>query len=234
MPSNLTYGVKLGREQLNATCNAEGTLVYEPVEGTILDAGEKQELKVTFVPFDTININKISKSVYVDVQKAVLTVKANDKIVNCGDTLPVLSFSYSGFINDENAGVLDVLPTITSIDGVVEAGTYPIVVSGGADNNYSFIYKSGNLIVNSGVGVDAMKSISMSVYPNPFTDKVTISSEFNGDGSYQLTDLTGNVISNGKVEDGNTNIMLSHIRKGVYLLQVKLGEGSKTFRLVKQ
>ena len=76
--------------------------------------------------------------------------------------------------------------------------------------------------------------ISLMVYPNPFTDKVSISSEFKGDGTYQLADLTGKVICNGLIEGGDTDITLSHIRKGVYLLQVKMGEGSKTFRLVKE
>ncbi len=55
------------------------------------------------------------------------------------------------FVNGDGAGVLDTAPTITSVHtGIVNAGTYTgnYSVGGGADNNYSFAYTGGNLVVN--------------------------------------------------------------------------------------
>jgi uncharacterized protein (TIGR02145 family) len=68
-PANITFGTLLNATQLNATANVQGTYVYTPALGTKLDFGENQELKVDFVPTDTVTYNAISKIVKINVDQ---------------------------------------------------------------------------------------------------------------------------------------------------------------------
>jgi len=82
------------------------------------------------------------------VNKAPLTITADSKERHYLEENPEFSLSFSGFVNGENKSVLDVLPTATSnANSKYDAGTYDIEVSGGSDNNYLYIYKSGILTV---------------------------------------------------------------------------------------
>src|SRR4029079_18979260 len=38
-PADITYGTALGATQLNASANVPGSFVYNPIAGTVLDAG---------------------------------------------------------------------------------------------------------------------------------------------------------------------------------------------------
>lgn len=83
------------------------------------------------------------------VQKAVLTVKAADKVKDYGAANPAFKLTYSGFVNGESADFIDVPPTVSSsATQDSDAGTYPIVVSGGMDNNYRFDYQDGTMTIN--------------------------------------------------------------------------------------
>lgn len=66
-PSDISYGMALSDEQLNATTYAKGTFEYDPPAGTLLPAGEGQELHVFFTPDDTSNYNPAAKTVTIDV-----------------------------------------------------------------------------------------------------------------------------------------------------------------------
>jgi hypothetical protein len=83
------------------------------------------------------------------VNKATLTATADNKARVYGDANPALTISYSGFKNSETASVIDAPPAAaTTATATSNAGAYPITVTGGTDNNYSFTYTSGTLTVN--------------------------------------------------------------------------------------
>ncbi len=147
-PVDITYGTALGDAQLNATSNIAGTFTYTPASGAILSAGNAQSLSVTFTPDDLVNYQVVSKSVAINVAKASLTVTADNIQITYGSSVPPLTYQYSGFVNGENASVLDSEPVISVESVPVNAGTYTIVVSGGSDNNYSFNYVNGTLTIN--------------------------------------------------------------------------------------
>jgi hypothetical protein len=81
------------------------------------------------------------------VNQAPLTVTANNQVMITGDPDPVFTLAYSGFVLQETPAVLDVQPTCTVSQPHVDPGPYPIVCSGGMDNNYQFIYVDGILTV---------------------------------------------------------------------------------------
>jgi sugar lactone lactonase YvrE len=53
-PAAISVGTALSSAQLNATANVQGTFVYEPTAGTVLELGVPS-LSVTFTPTDTAN-----------------------------------------------------------------------------------------------------------------------------------------------------------------------------------
>jgi large repetitive protein len=80
------------------------------------------------------------------VNKAVLMVVADNKTKVFGEINPppLLTFQYSGWIGSDNVSDLTILPTSNTIVTVASpVGNYPITVSGGADDNYSFMYVDG-------------------------------------------------------------------------------------------
>jgi gliding motility-associated-like protein len=83
------------------------------------------------------------------VMKSVLIVRADDKTKVYGTANPPLTISYSGFLNNEDQSVLNVLPVIsTTALGTSNAGLYPITLSGGSDDNYSLTLVNGNMVIS--------------------------------------------------------------------------------------
>ncbi|MCD7709762.1 MAG: PCMD domain-containing protein [Porphyromonadaceae bacterium] len=100
------------------------------------------------------------------VEKATLTVTADNATREAGEENPEFTLSYEGFANNEEASVLDVAPVAScEADATSEAGTYAITVSGGEDDCYDFIYVDGVLTVTAPVsGVTAASADEVAVY----------------------------------------------------------------------
>ena len=61
---------------------------------------------------------------------------------------PAFTITYTGFRNGETSAVIDLLATATSSAvATTGVGTYPIVPSGGSDNNYVITYANGTLTI---------------------------------------------------------------------------------------
>jgi hypothetical protein len=83
------------------------------------------------------------------VGPAPLTVTANNKTMSVGGPLPVLTISFAGFVNGDNASNLTTSPAITTTaTSSSPAGTYAITTSGATDPNYTFTYIPGTLTIN--------------------------------------------------------------------------------------
>ncbi|AYL95827.1 MBG domain-containing protein [Mucilaginibacter celer] len=98
----------------------------------------------------TANNGTSTSSQTLSVSPAVLTITANNQIKAAGDANPVLTLSYSGFVNGDTQAVLTTQPTVTTTATTTSiAGNYPITVSGAAAANYSISYVAGTLTVTS-------------------------------------------------------------------------------------
>jgi hypothetical protein len=84
------------------------------------------------------------------VNKALVTITANDDQILQGAPLPVLTVSYSGFVNGEDATVLSVPPTIsTTATSSSGPGTYDIKAGNADAANYTFAYVDGKLVISA-------------------------------------------------------------------------------------
>lgn len=78
-PQDITYGTPLGGAQLDAAASSGGTTVagtftYQPSAGTVLSAGDDQELEATFTPDDPGSYEAATATVRIDVQRATPTL----------------------------------------------------------------------------------------------------------------------------------------------------------------
>jgi hypothetical protein len=124
---------------------------------------------------------------HVSVAPAQLTVTADDGSMTYGSTtLPDLTYSFSGFVNNETDTVLTGAPqlttTATSTSPVLDNGTsgYPITIAQGTLNaaNYTFTFLPGLLLVTPATLSVSAGPISM-VYGDPDPD---VSNDYEVDG----------------------------------------------------
>ena len=94
------------------------------------------------------------------INKAELTITADDAEIFEGDTIPELTWQVSGLKNGESAeDVFRVLPTCqTEATQKSPKGIYDITVDGAEAENYSFIYVAGHLSITNSSGVLTIKS----------------------------------------------------------------------------
>ncbi|MCX2481444.1 MBG domain-containing protein [Pedobacter sp. MC2016-15] len=124
------------------------------------------------------NYNLVYEAGVLTVNKATLTVSADNKSRAFGLENPVFTFRYSGFVNAENESVIQIAPlaTVTAVTDS-PAGTYPITLSGGADENYSFTYINGILNIVSTTRTLVMNALPVKSVGDPdFVPVVTLSS----------------------------------------------------------
>ena len=85
-----------------------------------------------------------------------------------------------------------------------------------------------NISLEESTGISYYSEIAPNVvtYPNPATDNVTIffeNMETTSAPEYQLFDLFGRNLMNGKIMEEETNLNISSLAKGIYLLKVMDG-----------
>src|SRR5439155_23476111 len=84
------------------------------------------------------------------VNSATLTITADDKAKSYGAANPVLTVSYSGFVNGDTAESLATPASATTTAAAAShAGTYAIMASGAVTADYAISYVPGTLTVNS-------------------------------------------------------------------------------------
>ena len=82
------------------------------------------------------------------IEKAPLTITAQDYTIKQGEALPTFEATYEGFKNNETADVLTTLPTLsTTATSASEPGEYEIAVSGAEARNYEISYVAGKLTI---------------------------------------------------------------------------------------
>ncbi len=92
------------------------------------------------------NYNVNLQSANGSITPAALSIRANDASIIQGQTVPLLTATYLGFINGEGLGNLSTLPLInTSGSSLSPQGNYPIIASGANAPNYSISYIDGQL-----------------------------------------------------------------------------------------
>ena len=141
------------------------------------------------------------------VTKAPLKITADSKTMTYMEAMPRFTMSFDGFRNGDTADDLDQFPYISCEATTSSApGNYPIILSGGYDNNYDYILVNGNLaVINSPVVyvsdiVFVNEEVEIS-YPSSELLLVNVlpSNASNKDLSWETSDWTVATVSDGVV-----------------------------------
>lgn len=107
-------------------------------------------------------------------------------------------------------------------------GNYAVIVTANGCSDTS------NCIVINTVGLDVLSGdFGLNVYPNPAQSELAFT--FKGEESlnYQILDLNGKLLMNGKIIAAQGKIDISRLAVGTYLLEVSNNSQKKTIRLIK-
>jgi hypothetical protein len=127
------------------------------------------------------------------VNRAALTITADDKTRVYGQTNPTLTASYRGFVNGDTPAVVRGSRLSTPATAGSGVGTYPITGSGASAANYTISYVSGTLTVT----------------PAPLTTTADDKSKVAGDSVPPLTARFAGFVNGDGVSSLSTPVSLS-------------------------
>ena len=151
-------------DNTSAKITYAGTGIYIPQEEAPKNAGNYTAIaEITGENYETLTVTK-----NFTVEKANLTVKAQDASRAYGDANPVFKLIYNGFVNGEDESVFLYEPTATvNANASSAAGEYNITVSGGYAENYKFTYdNTGKLEITGASGAKLYITGTNTAYVN--------------------------------------------------------------------
>ncbi|MFB6341295.1 MBG domain-containing protein [Saccharicrinis sp. FJH62] len=210
------------------------------VQFTGTDAGEN--ITVTIIDIELTGTDTARYNLSLEnLPEANATIGKKDLAVSVADTSrffgtpnPEFRLIFSGFIEGEDPSVLDEVPVATTeADETSVTGEYTISVSGGSDNNYSFVFYSGILTIESVTGISNPVN-KIEVFPNPATDIVNIILDEDKPYTLEVFNLNGEKILTRMVRDEYFVLDISDQSPGVYFLKCSLEEKSMFFKVMKE
>ena len=192
----ITYGAGLSSAQLNATANVAGAFEYTPVVGTVLNAGT-QTLTAKFTPTDAVNYKGATGTVQMVVNKAPLTITAEDKTRAYNVSNPVFTAKYVGFVNGDTYQTLTTPVGLTTTATKSSAvGSYPITASGAVAANYTIGYVAGSLTVTQ-AGSEITWATPTAITYGAGLSSAQLNSTANVAGAFEYTPVVGTVLNAG-------------------------------------
>jgi hypothetical protein len=137
------------------------------------------------------------------INKAALTVTANDASRAYGDANPTFTPTYSGFVNGENSSVLSGSPSLTTTATPTSpVGSYTITAAQGtlAATNYSFSFATGTLTVIQASTTTAVTGPASPATAGLLTFTATVTYSGSGSaptGTVTFTDSTLGLLCSG-------------------------------------
>jgi hypothetical protein len=82
--------------------------------------------------------------------------------------------------------------------------------------------------------ISNITKFDLSIYPNPFTEYISIDNKMGDKFNYIITDMIGKVISIGTLDPGTNTINLYDLSKGIYNISINNSEMIESFKIVKE
>jgi hypothetical protein len=113
-----------------------------------------------------------------------------------------------------------------------------VVNEDGCDPTRSFSSSKSNIVNNNEPdvsGLNEQTNWSVSLYPNPATEQITL--VLNGNiaaNEVEIFDVQGRLLYNGKLNATTTTLDVQHYQRGMYIIRVSAENGQHELRFVKQ
>lgn len=141
----------------------------------------------------------------------------------------------------------DALPhSVTSLEGSAESfdsgiftglgTTYSYTFTVVGTNDYDCVVHSnmfGTITVDNIASIEDKFAINVNYFPNPVTNKLTVTSLISLE-TYQVYDILGKQVQSGKVGANVLDVDMSQLKTGVYFVKVQSGQLQKTMKVVKR
>ena len=123
-----------------------------------------------------------------------------------------------------------------TIDGLVPASTYQVIVRAKCDGQYTDWTEAVTFYTADGQGIDnAVGEYSVSMYPNPAKEQVSIRIEgMSGKVNVAIIDMSGRTVMCDMMENGEAMLNVSTLAKGTYFVRLNGEEISTVRKLVVQ
>ncbi len=162
-----------------------------------------------------------SDSVTVVINKAQLTITANNQTIVYGQAEPAFTVTYTGFVDGEDSMALAVKPLVVSsaASQPIYPGTYLVEVSGAQSTNYTFTYVNGVFAVT-------LPGDSLHAYMNaPGSMAVNILSTAAQNAQLGLYSLSGQRVLTAELslQSGFNQFLLptGALAAGIYIVRVE-------------
>jgi hypothetical protein len=197
------------------------------------------------------NINLDSYSVVDDTSKNIYTTiinKERDTLQNAVINLDVdagnsnyLSAEYVQLSSDSLGDTKKVslggqvinsygtCPAFNWLPLTVSSHTTQIPVPAGSAVVVKFIYKNGNSIND----YSGKNKHFLNLYPNPASEKVTIITDVTEHSVISIYNLQGQILLRQQIQQGKTDIDISELAKGVYILRLYSNARVEAGRIIK-
>ncbi|MCH7398008.1 Ig-like domain-containing protein, partial [Belliella sp. DSM 107340] len=127
------------------TANDPSIVSISGNQATILKAGSTEITATQSGDDNFIEATPVIRTLAID--KAIVTITAEDQSKVYGESNPSLTFAYDGLVNGDTE--VSTEPSIsTTATASSTTGTYPITLSGGSDANYAITLVDGTLTVD--------------------------------------------------------------------------------------
>jgi hypothetical protein len=93
-----------------------------------------------------------------------------------------------------------------------------------------------NMVVEPCTGINAHKTNlkDLTVYPNPTNGSIYIELTTDLEKNILIYDLAGKLVLEMYTSDSKQNISLQHLPAGLYFVRVKIGDASRTLKIIKE
>jgi hypothetical protein len=88
--------------------------------------------------------------------------------------------------------------------------------------------------VSACTAIEENEMNTISIFPNPATQDITVSTAGEGSKSITVTDVSGKVVLAVNTESSSYKINIENLSSGVYHVRVRDGNNSKDAKFVKQ
>jgi len=166
------------------------------------------------------------------VGKDTLIVTVNNSPnVNAGLDLTVCEYDFPITVNATGNGssILWNTGATTPFTTVTEVGTYTVTTTASNGCQATDIMQ----VFSDDCASLTEESIVFSVFPNPTSEMVTITSSLNAEASILIYNLEGKIVQQASISGNENHIDLVGLSSGTYLLKVTNALQSTTFRIIK-
>ncbi|CAN5266736.1 hypothetical protein BH09BAC5_BH09BAC5_15240 [soil metagenome] len=228
-------GGQQGYPQITWNCSTAQTQTISPNPSAnrdfIMHDSTAMEL---FFSMDSISSNCIPMTASLDVAGVTFLFSPLDTIqvtIDFGDATDTTILSPVSMLGGGQFGSFGAIVNHT----YTIPGTYSVVYSAITQNGLTDTISRMNAftIYDCGpAGFSEQKLITTNIFPNPADNLIEINTSLIG--TYKISDLSGKIISSGKIENQETIINSSSIADGIYFFTIYSEKGISTNKIVVQ